>query len=202
MIFCRDLVERWSWTLLGYKPWSRSAFANRIVSKFFKRGKEEYALSVDKKTHERKMRLCTWSFKRDLLEFPNGIVKWGGGGEGRVINRNVVVAVVKNNRNEVVVEENKRNVVVKEENNKNEEVVSMWWRKNRNKNKMKRKKWIVEEQEAWVSKTLSSVLKRAIYVAFKAGIACFSKIFWEPGFTRFVTSTLFNQANFAQLLQA
>ena len=73
---------------------------------------------------------------------------------------------------------------------------------NRNKNKMKRKKLIVEEQEAWVSKTLSSVLKRAIYIAFKAGIACFSKIFWEPGFTRFVTSTLFNQANFAQLLQA
>ena len=109
--------------------------------------------------------------------------------------------MVKNNRNEVVVEENKRNVVVKE-NNKNEEVGSIWWRKNRNKNKMKRKKLIVEEQEAWVSKTLSSVLKRAIYVAFKAGIACFSKIFWEPGFTRFVTSTLFNQANFAQLLQA
>ena len=25
-----------------------------------------------------------------------------------------------------------------------------------------------------------------IYIAFKAGIACFSKIFWEPGFTRFV----------------
>ena len=73
---------------------------------------------------------------------------------------------------------------------------------NRNKNNMKRKKLIVEEQEAWVSKTLSSVLKRAIYIAFKAGIACFSKIFWEPGFTRFVTSTLFNQANFAQLLQA
>ena len=73
---------------------------------------------------------------------------------------------------------------------------------NRNKNKMKRKKLIVEEQEAWVSKTLSSVLKRAIYIAFKAGIACFSKIFWEPGFTRFVTSTLFNQANFAHLLQA
>ena len=30
--------------------WSRSAFANRIVSKFFKRGKEEYAFSVDKKS--------------------------------------------------------------------------------------------------------------------------------------------------------
>ena len=30
--------------------WSRSAFANRIVSKCFKRGKEEYAFSVDKKS--------------------------------------------------------------------------------------------------------------------------------------------------------
>ena len=36
---------------------------------------------------------------------------------------------------------------------------------------MKRKKLIVEEQEAWVSKTLSSVLKKAIYIAFKAGRA-------------------------------
>ena len=27
--------------------------------KFFKRGKEEYAFSVDKKTHDRDIRLCT-----------------------------------------------------------------------------------------------------------------------------------------------
>ena len=30
-----------------------------------------------------------------------------------------------------------------------------------------------------------------LYIAFKAGLACFSKIFWEPGFTRFVKNTLF-----------
>ena len=45
---------------LGFKPCSRSVFINRINSKFFKRGKEEYAFSVDKKTHDRKIRLCTY----------------------------------------------------------------------------------------------------------------------------------------------
>ena len=49
-------------------------FKNRINSKFFKRGKEEYAFSVDKKTLDRKIRLCTWRFNRNLLEFPRGIV--------------------------------------------------------------------------------------------------------------------------------
>ena len=44
---------------LGFKPCSRSVFINRINSKFFKRGKEEYAFSVDKKTHDLKIRLCT-----------------------------------------------------------------------------------------------------------------------------------------------
>ena len=39
---------------------SRSVLINRINSKFFKRGKEEYAFSVDKKTHDRKIRLCTY----------------------------------------------------------------------------------------------------------------------------------------------
>ena len=34
--------------------------------KFFKRGKvEEYAFSVDKKTHDLKIRLCTWKFNRN-----------------------------------------------------------------------------------------------------------------------------------------
>ena len=59
---------------LGFKPCSRSVFINRINSKLFKRGKEvkeEYAFSVDKKTHERKIRLCTW---RDWREFPCGTV--------------------------------------------------------------------------------------------------------------------------------
>ena len=51
--------------------YSRSVFINRINSKLFKRGKEEYAFSVDKKSHERKIRLCTW---RDRREFPCGIV--------------------------------------------------------------------------------------------------------------------------------
>ena len=37
---------------LGFKPCNRSVFINRINSKFFKRGKEEYAFSVDKKTHD------------------------------------------------------------------------------------------------------------------------------------------------------
>ena len=32
--------------------------------------------------------------------------------------------------------------------------------------------------------------------------SCFSKIFWEPGFTRFVKNTLFNQTNSSQLVQA
>ena len=43
---------------LGFKPCSRSVFINRINSKFFKRGKEEYAFSVDKKTHDGNIRLC------------------------------------------------------------------------------------------------------------------------------------------------
>ena len=38
---------------------SRSVLINRINSKFFKRGKEEYAFSVDKKTNDRKIRLCS-----------------------------------------------------------------------------------------------------------------------------------------------
>ena len=44
---------------LEFKPCSRSIFINRINSKFVKRGKKEYAFSVDKKTHNRKIRLCT-----------------------------------------------------------------------------------------------------------------------------------------------
>ena len=63
------IVEQWSW-----KPWSKGAFISRINSKMFKRGNkvERICFSVDKKTHDRKIRL--WSFKRDLLDFPNGIV--------------------------------------------------------------------------------------------------------------------------------
>ena len=59
---------------LGFKPCSRSVFTNRVNSKLFKRGKEEYAFSVDKKLRrELQIRLCTWSFTRDLREFPSGI---------------------------------------------------------------------------------------------------------------------------------
>ena len=39
-------------------PYSRSVFINRINSKFFKRGKEEYAFKADKNTHKRKIVLC------------------------------------------------------------------------------------------------------------------------------------------------
>ena len=53
MIFGREIVER------RFKPCSRSVLINRINSKFFKRGKEEYAFSVDKKTHDRNIRLST-----------------------------------------------------------------------------------------------------------------------------------------------
>ena len=53
---------------------SRIVFINRINSKFFKRVKEGYAFSVDKKTHDRNIRLCTWRFNRILWEFPSGIV--------------------------------------------------------------------------------------------------------------------------------
>ena len=56
MIFGRDIVKPEG---LGFRPCSRSVFINRINSKFFKRGEEEYAFSVDKKTHDRKIRLCT-----------------------------------------------------------------------------------------------------------------------------------------------
>ena len=38
---------------LGFKPCSRSVFINRINSKFFKRGEEEYAFTVDKNTLKR-----------------------------------------------------------------------------------------------------------------------------------------------------
>ena len=58
MIFAQVL---WS-EGFGFKPCSRNVFINfikRINSKFFKRGKEEYAFSVDKKTHDTKIRLCT-----------------------------------------------------------------------------------------------------------------------------------------------
>ena len=55
MIFGRDMYDEG----LGIKQCSRSVSINRINSKFFKRGKEEYAFTVDTNTHERKIRLCT-----------------------------------------------------------------------------------------------------------------------------------------------
>ena len=48
MSFGRDIRER-----------IRSVFINIINSKFFKRGKEEYAFLVDKNTHDGNIRLCT-----------------------------------------------------------------------------------------------------------------------------------------------
>ena len=51
------MAEKLSSEGLGFKPCSRSVFISRIKSKFFKRGKEEYAFLVDKKTHDRKARL-------------------------------------------------------------------------------------------------------------------------------------------------
>ena len=45
--------------MLLLAPFGRSAAIN---SKFFKRGKEEYAFSVDKETHHGKIRLCNWRF--------------------------------------------------------------------------------------------------------------------------------------------
>ena len=63
---------------------------------------------------------------------------------------------------------------------------------------------VVIHTKAWFSwfkgKTRYRRWPGLLYIAFKAGIACFWKICWEPGFTGFVTSTLFNQP-FAQLVQ-
>ena len=65
---------------------------------------------------------------------------------------------------------------------------------------------VVHHTKAWFFQriNMNTADNRAFFIiiAFKAGIACFSKIFWEPGFTRFVKNTLFNQTNFSQLVQA
>ena len=62
MRYCRAKVLDLSCVL----EWS--VFINRINSKFFKRGKEEYAFSVDKKTHDGKIRLCNWRFNCNLSQ--------------------------------------------------------------------------------------------------------------------------------------
>ena len=65
---------------------------------------------------------------------------------------------------------------------------------------------VVHHTKAWFFQmiNMNTADNQAFFNAFKDGmhVACFSNIFWEPVFTRFVKNTLFNQTNFSELVQA